>query len=120
MLAIRNAVFCGLLLIGGTANAAMVWVQNLTIESYRMYWSGYETIFEVKVREPIATGCASGDQGRLFSYWNTNSNVFHQIMQGQVVSADAQGRKVDIMYDNTVCSTFAGRMMYGVQVRPAP
>lgn len=106
----------------GQANAAQVWVNNLTVDSYRVYYTGADVVFEVKFKEDITgTGCAITDTNNVFSYWAANNtNAFHQMLQAQTMMAEASGRKIDIMYENTQCSAVAGRLMYGIRVQPIP
>lgn len=116
-------ILMGLMLscVCSVGSAAMIWVNNLTIDSYKLYYDGVSVIFTVYVKEPISTGCAFSDTNKAFSYWTpSNTNPFHAVLQAAVIAADAQGRKVNLQYDNTQCSAVAGRMLYGVYSLPLP
>lgn len=104
-----------------TCSAAMVWVNNLTIDSYKFYYDGTSVVFTVYVKETLSTGCAFSDNNKALSYWASGSaNLFHQLIQSTIIAADAQGRKVNIQYDDTQCAATAGRLMYGAYALPLP
>lgn len=111
-----------LMALTGKASAALVQVNNLTVNSYKTYFDGSSVIFMVKVNEDITgTGCAYTDNNNVFSYWAAGAaNMFHQQLSANVMAADAQERKINILYDNSQCAATVGRMLYGVEVQPAP
>lgn len=109
--------------ISSISNAAVVFVNDgqgdpaeFTVRDYRFYYDGSNAIFEVRVKENVSIGCASADAGKVFSYWVPSGNAFQQILQAQVASADAQGRKINVQYDNARCGSTAGAYLYGIRV----
>lgn len=128
----RALMVCLFLLLSLPAKAAQVWVpaltvpwagntsQFLTIDSYRFYFNGYSAILQVNFKPEswVNTGCAVSDSGKMISYWSpANANIFHQILHASIVEAMAQGKKVRVLYDNTICDTSAGRMLYGIETQ---
>lgn len=123
-----------LLVFTSYANAALVWVpalttqwggvnsqQFLTIDSYRFYYNGYSVVLQVNFKPDgwVNTGCAASDNGKMVSYWAAgNANSFHQILHASIVEAMAQGKKVRVSYENTICDVGAGRMFYGIETQP--
>lgn len=110
-----------LMLITGSAHAGLVWLNNLTIDSYTVTTSGGNYFLIVKVKEDISgTGCTTADDQNLFSRWSTSVGGFWDYLQRSIIAAEAQGRKVNIRYDNTQCSAEGGRFLEGIAVLPDP
>lgn len=110
-----------LIMWAGNASAALVWLNNLTVDSYTVTTSGGNYFLIVKVKEDISgTGCATADDLNQFARWGTSVGAFWDYLQRSIIAAEAQGRKVNIRYDNTQCSTEGGRFLEGVTVLPEP
>lgn len=124
-----------LLCFSSVSQAAMVWVPALTtnwgsvpgntnfltIESYRVYWNGGNAVLMLRFKSDgwVSTGCAASDNNKIMSYWQpSNVNAFHQALMTSVIEAMAQGKKVRVEYDNTVCDAEGGRMLYGIEPEP--
>lgn len=108
------------MLISANAHAGLVWLNNLTIDSYTVTTSGSNYFLIVKVKEDISgTGCASADDQDQFARWSTSVGGFWDYLQSSVIAAEAQGRKINIRYDNTQCSAEGGRFLEGITVLPA-
>lgn len=112
-----------LALLGASSQvlAANQWLEGLTVEGVRVWWDGSQTIMEVKVKEPVvipAPGCQISNDKRILSYWNTSGpNVWMQAWEAQLLSAQAQGLKVDFYLQLGTCSTYAGQHFVGINVR---
>lgn len=123
----KKLVLVSLLLgVCSVANAGAVWLTNLTINSYRWYWDGTNTVVEVEVKEPVTTnGCAPSDYNAAsnpyprFAHWypGVAFQAHSQDAISTLMAAEAQGKKIDILYENTTCSGTSGRQIWGVKVR---
>lgn len=108
------------------ANAAYAWLNDLTISEIRRSVSadGSSFIVQVIVNEPVSTGCSYGDTNRVFAhsavYTNGYAVGYGESMLSALMYADAQGRTIDIQYDNANCSGTLGRGLGGVSINPAP
>lgn len=83
----------------------------LIIDTYRFYWNGANAVIMVRFKPEgwISTGCTASDTNRVMSYWApSNANLFHQVLHASVVEALAQGKRVRVEYDNTVCDAEGG------------
>lgn len=124
---LKKMAFAGLLMAAvGQASAAQVVLSNLTIKSYRWYWDGANTVVEVEVNEPITTnGCAPSDYNAStnpnprFAHWVSGSSLHphNQYTLSMLTAAEAQGKKIDILYESAYCHGVSGRMIYGVKIR---
>lgn len=125
---ISAALLASSISLSGNVSAAMVWIpgmsvttttansaQFLTIESYRFFWNGYNSILTVKFKEPISTGCAGSDNNRHISHWTPSTSAFEQSLLSIVITAKTLNQKVRVEYDNTICDAGAGRMLYGIE-----
>lgn len=70
----------------------------------------------------VVTGCDKSeyDKNRQFTYWTGSAGQIPmaQMLQAQAAYADAQGRTVDITYDNSTCNNADGFMLIGIKVNP--
>ena len=74
-------------------------------------------VLEVVLKNPINTGCASSDSGRVVRYWiNQPVSQSMHAWQAALLAAQAQGAKVDIRTDSSVCSNAYGRKYLGTRI----
>jgi len=105
------------------AEAARVWeVQDNYVEEVSMYLdtvgsTGYH-VLSVKLKNPVSTGCALTDSTRTLTWWSTADAGFAVSMwYSTLLSAHAQGLKVDIRTENTNCNATYGRQLIGARVK---
>lgn len=102
------------------ANAALVWMNGLTIKSYKLYWDGSSTILTVSFKDEgwIPTGCTATDNSKSMSHWNTNApNSLVTAFHATIIAAEMTGRKINVQYENGVCHQI-GRSFNGIELVP--
>lgn len=108
-------------LVMAPANAAYVELQNVTVESINYHVIGSDNNYlEVVIKEPIPAGnpaenCLATKSKRIFSHWG-NPVTHHQYFMSLLASAEAQGKKVDLKYDNASCHANSGWLLMGVRL----
>ncbi|MFZ5757601.1 MAG: hypothetical protein ACOY3X_11895 [Pseudomonadota bacterium] len=107
--------------LSGQAWSALVTISNVQLESFNAVANG-DFWFEVKVAPgtTLSTGCTATDTNRVLGRSIASNYGPLELLQGQAAYADAQGRNVDLIYDNTVCNATYGRSLMGIRVLPAP
>lgn len=114
----RSILFIvGGIMLADVAQAAVIEVPNVKIESIK---AGFGTTIVIKVVDStqLSTGCTATDQQKVF-FRTSSTPETTQLLQAQAFYADAQGRNIDIFYDNTVCNSTGGREIESIRVRPA-
>lgn len=113
--AIGFLMVCWLLVGVGKADAALIWINNVEIESIsNEYDGGSHDVLLVQLKSPVNSGCTKND---VLSYW---TNVgFSNVIDGRaniLIAALAQGVRVDIKVDNAKCSPMYGAWLVGVRL----
>lgn len=108
-------VTAGMMLPAIAAQAAIIEIQNVQIESIRA-GTGPTLVIKLPDSTPLSTGCTVTDQAKTF-YRSTVTDAI-DMMKDLALYADAQGRSVDIFYDNAVCNATYGRSLDAIRVRP--
>lgn len=121
---LRILIVLAMSYVSVNAKAAYVWeIQGNYIEEVSVFSDNpsgtYYNVISVKLKNPISTGCAKTDSTRTLNYWLTESLVSSTVTLwlSALMSAQAQGSKVDIQTDNAVCSGVYGRKLRGVRIR---
>lgn len=103
--------------------AARVWeIENNYIEEASIYQdtvsgTGYNVLL-VKLKNPISTGCALSDSSRTVTYWTPNEPApAVSLWLSALLSAQAQGLKVDIRTENANCNPTYGRLFQGIRLK---
>lgn len=116
-------VCCAWLAMLGLSSQAMAndWLEGITVDAVRVWWDGSSAILEVKVKSGFdlsSVNCQMTKDKRILSYWTPGSpNTWMQAWEAQLLSAQAQGLKVDLYLQLGTCSTTAGQQFVGVNVR---
>lgn len=122
---IRTAFIFAALMIGALSQvqAALVWeikdnyVSEVSIHHDYVAPTYYHVV-SVKLKNAIATGCALSDSSRTVTYFiNSDIPAVVSLWYSTLLSAQAQGLKVDIKTDNAVCNPTYGRFLQGARLK---
>lgn len=112
-------VFGSLLLISSNLGAATVWgqIKNNYIESVAVFYDGYSNVVAITLVNPINTGCAT-DSSRSVHYWVVGKSIDLSVGSwvSTALSAQAQGKKVELALSNGACDQYYGRLWQGIKV----
>lgn len=102
------------------AHAAFVWINNLTIKSYKTWWDGASTIITISFKDEgwQTTGCSASDATKSFFNYQQGAPHSGMLMQmSMVMTADMAGRKVNVQVNDSFCNG-NGRTFGGLEVLP--
>ena len=92
------------------------YIESVSIFNDTVGSTGYN-VLEVVLKDPINTGCAGSDNGNVIRYWIDKpvTPTMHA-WQAALLAAQAQGAKVDIRTDASICSNTYGRKYIGTRI----
>lgn len=109
--------------VASQAQATYVWeIQDNYVDQVAIYFevvsgTGYH-VMAVTLKNPISTGCALADSTRTINVWvASDTSRVMSLWYSTLLSAQAQGLKVDIRTDNSICNGAFGRWMQGVRLK---
>lgn len=89
----------------------------LTIDSYTyLVTNDGKNLVQVKVNEPLSTGCPASDIGRIFSLWPTGVDEHLKMVYSTIQSAAAMQKKISIRIRDDRCHSSWGAEITGITV----
>lgn len=121
---VRNFKAIGLVLLMSSvcapSQAALVWINNLTIKSYKIWSDGANSILTISFKDTgwQPTGCSASDNTKsLFNYNAGAPNSLLTAYQNLAMAANMANRKVNIQVNDSFCNG-NGRLLVGIEILP--